>query len=244
MAFQNPFRNLVIPSGAVSGQARIVIGPDLPPPLSTYQYQGSFPIIGAILYYNTADSYAWQGLVDAGGTIVTINGAVKSGVMIEISAGQPAGYNFQALFTGQTVFELDVNAVVPSAQTAFGPIYGANPNSYLAPDAWGVNIVFAPAAGWAGSLKTRQLASPPNTHQVYGGIAMGGGVRANGTVIANITQANRRPITACDIPCSNNNVVGGGETPHLNIQPDGRVLCYGFTASTVGFANGFYSTDF
>jgi hypothetical protein len=233
----------VVPSGAGSGQTRIVLGPDLPPPLDTYLLGGLYPITAAIIFYGSdADSYMWQGIVDAAGEIHVLTGAVVDGVVNEVGIGNPAGFDIISNHsTNKTKLNLYPNWI-DSSVAAWQPIYGSDPTDSTFKDLWNPNIQFSGGPGWSGTLKTRQLASPPFTHQVLGSLVMGG-TKANGTTIATIPLASRRPVTAQDIPCSNNNVVAGGESPHLNIQPDGRVICYGFTAATVGFANGFYSTD-
>lgn len=243
MAFENPLRNLIIPSGAGSDKARIVIGPDIPAPLKTYLWGGIFPPIAAIIYYKANGDYAFQALFDVTDRVVVLYGTVIAGAVIETGIGNPAGFGLISNSSNdKTMFTIAADTVDPG-DSAFLPINATDPDDSTFIDVWNPKISFAAGPGWSGSVKIRHVASPPNTFQVYGSLVMGG-TKANATVIGNLLDANRRPATAADIPCSNNNVVAGGESPHLNFQPDGRVICYGFTAATVGFANGFYSTDF
>lgn len=103
MAFRNPISNLIVPSGASFGDARFVIGPELPAPLNTYSPStqfgpGSF-YAGAIIWYALGDdtTYVYAAIVGKTGVpsvAGVVFGHVTNGSMGEIGApgsGDPTG---------------------------------------------------------------------------------------------------------------------------------------------------------
>jgi hypothetical protein len=96
-----PVRTITLPAGAAPGSARIVIGPDLPPPLDTYvcTVLGTSHFSGAIIFYSTDailpldDTYSFIGVLDNGLAAYTavVYGMVRGGAVVERSAGIPEG---------------------------------------------------------------------------------------------------------------------------------------------------------
>lgn len=95
-------RNIVLPPDAGPGQARIVIGPDLPPPLDTYIPSGSFPtatgLAGGFIFYSEGDDTTYVYFVDveddaAQQVAGAIIGFVVNGSVVERtgSPGVPMG---------------------------------------------------------------------------------------------------------------------------------------------------------
>lgn len=84
---------ITLPPSAGPGDARIVIGPDLPPPLDTYTWAG-LRYTGAIIFYSQGDdtTYSYLGVVEDNAVATTDVhwGSVVSGVVVETTPGQPA----------------------------------------------------------------------------------------------------------------------------------------------------------
>lgn len=101
-------RTLVLPGTAGPGQARIVIGPDLPPALDTYVPSVPFPAAtgyaGAIIFYSGGDdtTYVYAAVVDDGtlGSIAgLVIGMVANNSVRETAPGYPDGVIWRADFT-------------------------------------------------------------------------------------------------------------------------------------------------
>lgn len=109
MPFQNRFLSLTLPPGAGPGETRIVIGPDLPPPLDTYLFDdGSGDQVKAtagIIYYSgtiSNDDYHFMVSVQHVNHHDIVYGAVLNGAVIETLANIPEQWAF--LFTGGSGF--------------------------------------------------------------------------------------------------------------------------------------------
>lgn len=76
-----PPNDLTIPPFAGPGEARIVIGPDIPPLLANYISGLGYTIIGAFLSYDQFGDYYWQAAVTNGlGQIVNAVGFYNAGL--------------------------------------------------------------------------------------------------------------------------------------------------------------------
>lgn len=96
-------RQLVLPAGAGPGTPKIVLGPDLPPPLKTYLFYGSIPPTAGIVFYGTFpadDTYTFLVLVQAANFVDVVIGHVVAGVMVELRAGFPAGQTWRMTLVG------------------------------------------------------------------------------------------------------------------------------------------------
>lgn len=106
-------RSITLPTGAGAGTARIVIGPDLPAPLTTYDFSavmpgatGPFLAVAAILWYigTAGDSYEYMALIHNSPvtSAAIVFGSVSGTTMQEISPGIPDGsvYRFGNAITG------------------------------------------------------------------------------------------------------------------------------------------------
>jgi len=121
-SFKRPTRSLTIPSNAGPGDARIVIGTDLPPPLDTYVVQPfNRQFAAAIIFYSGTfgdDDYSFIGNINAGGPFVGLYiGAVINGVIIEreIGTGFPSGIVMEATTTA------DIFTTIGTSDGNFGP---------------------------------------------------------------------------------------------------------------------------
>jgi hypothetical protein len=85
-------QSITLPSNAIPGQARLVIGADLPPPLDTYTTLNG-PYVAALIFYSQGDdtTYSYIGVVEDSLTQLTIVhwGHVVSGAVVEDSGGVP-----------------------------------------------------------------------------------------------------------------------------------------------------------
>jgi hypothetical protein len=90
----NPTFTITLPSNAGPGQARIVIGSPLPPPLTTYHFAsagGPIATAGIIFYQGTpADNdYTFLVIVKFPGELLLKQGSVLAGAVIECDPGTP-----------------------------------------------------------------------------------------------------------------------------------------------------------
>lgn len=88
---------ITLPPSAGPGEARIVIGPDLPPPLDTYTWAG-LRYSSAIIFYGEGlpdDTYSYIAVVEDTTPFSTEVhwGHVAAGVVEEVTPGQPAVLN-------------------------------------------------------------------------------------------------------------------------------------------------------
>ena len=96
--FKRVQRSITLPSNAGPGEARIVIGPDLPPPLDTYVVQPfNRHFVAAIIFYSgtpSDDDYIFMAVASPGALTAMYNGIVINGTVIERinGAGFPAGW--------------------------------------------------------------------------------------------------------------------------------------------------------
>lgn len=99
-----PLRQITLPPTAGPGEARIVIGPDLPPPLDTYVILGGDTFAGGIIWYSDDPTppldttYTYECVIANGlGTFTGVHrGWVVGGAVVEVSAGQPMGQRWEA----------------------------------------------------------------------------------------------------------------------------------------------------
>jgi hypothetical protein len=106
---------LTIPSDAGPGEARIVIGPELPPPLDTYLFGGLDLAVGGIIFYNggTDDDYQFIVSVPAATLESIFIGSVVSGAVLDDGAGNPRGLEYAAdLITLVTSWVMTASNVV------------------------------------------------------------------------------------------------------------------------------------
>lgn len=85
-------RTITLPPGAGPGDARIVLGPDLPPPLDTYAPFGGAYEAG-IIFYSQGNDTTYTYLCDLAntGAFTEVHlGHVRNGVVEEYSPGEPA----------------------------------------------------------------------------------------------------------------------------------------------------------
>lgn len=156
-------RDLVLPFGAQRGTARIVIGPDLPTPLDSYDFTNAFGGSGgpytaraALLFYfgTSGDSYDYLAVVRNVGPSVfggLVYGSVNTGAMVENAPGVPSGLKFPFAQGGfdlfGTVFAGRYTGTSFSWNWVNGTIFGKlaflNWNSDLAPiTAGGANDIW------------------------------------------------------------------------------------------------------
>lgn len=99
-------RNVVVPPDAGPGEARIVIGPDLPPPLDTYVLSGGATFSAAMIWYANDvmgppldATYTFEAAVDDGTNYMTkvVRGHVLNGAVVETSTGLPEGQYWSAV---------------------------------------------------------------------------------------------------------------------------------------------------
>lgn len=259
MAFQNVADNLVIPTGAVSGQTRIVIGPDLPAPLDTYLFYGSHPAVAAIIYYSTAvDTYQFTAIVPIGSGHYLIQGYVYNGVVDEIAnnVNYPAGITYEA--NSHTNSNIDLNGNVINLRTAGGFTVGdANTDTLLLaasqtgvfaaghgvfaedPNNLGFKEVWHPVTfqnGWAnfnvagGQFGTVQYRRVASPAE---SVQLTGvakpGTLTSGTVIFNLPLGNRPPASR-RIPVYANKPTASGESPAVDVLTNGDVVVLGSLA--------------
>lgn len=97
-------QSITLPSNAIPGQARIVIGAQLPPPLDTYATLNG-PFVGALIFYSEGDdtTYSFIGVVEDSLAQLTIVhwGHVVAGAVVEDSGGVPR--SLQRLASAGTV---------------------------------------------------------------------------------------------------------------------------------------------
>lgn len=110
-----PFtRTIVLPPDAGPGQARIVIGPDLPPPLDTYVVNADQSYAGGLIFYADDplaldNSYTFLCVIeDTSDQDISIHlGHVVSGAVVEFGPGIPAVQQWTvSIVTGLQTFEL------------------------------------------------------------------------------------------------------------------------------------------
>lgn len=102
---------IVLPPGALPGQTRIVIGPDLPPPLDTYLVGGFFKYATGIIFYRaspTNDDYLYLCELETPSTSSIHIGAVLNGAVLEVSPGRP--WLLDITFDGAGVFAIRARA--------------------------------------------------------------------------------------------------------------------------------------
>lgn len=108
---RSPFANvqsITLPSNAVPGDARIVIGAELPPPLDTYATLNG-PYVGGIILYGEGDDTTYQYIAvvedSIAGTAIVHWGFVVGGVVGETlpGSGVPTGQEFVAFTGGNTM---------------------------------------------------------------------------------------------------------------------------------------------
>lgn len=131
-----PPDTLVIPPGAGPGEARIVIGPDLPPPLDTYTFSGGQTYASGIIFYadGSDTTYTYLCVVeDTTDQDIAIHfGHVNGGVVVEESPGvpqtirwlveNPAGFQAFSVNTDQVNLTALVNGISLTASAASGDI--------------------------------------------------------------------------------------------------------------------------
>lgn len=96
-SFFATLRQLVIPAGAQPGTSRIVITPDLPPPLKTYMFGGLDLADGGIIMYTASPGdNTYQFIVHVpNATLSSIYmGSVVAGVVIDDGSNNPAGLEY------------------------------------------------------------------------------------------------------------------------------------------------------
>lgn len=122
-SFFATLRQLVLPAGALPGSARIVLGPDLPPPLDSYLFFGTTKAGGGIIFYagtSSDASYTFIVFVNFGAVFSVHVGHVLTGTMLEKSTGVPAGlrisfqgsgFNFVQLYLTPIFAAWDIDGV-------------------------------------------------------------------------------------------------------------------------------------
>lgn len=113
VSFTNPVNNLTIPSGATSGQSRIVIGPDIPEPLRSFVPAGHTGVTAAILFYDAnphADSYWFIANIESMTQYNSLwYGSVTGGVIdkglpaLSGGADQPFGLQYRNTGSGVSI---------------------------------------------------------------------------------------------------------------------------------------------
>jgi len=136
---------IVLPPGALPGQTRIVIGPDLPPPLDTYLVAGLYPYNDGIIFYSatpTDDDYLFLCQVQFPGTHQVHFGAVINGAVSEVSTGNPRAFKW-AFGGGGDFFSEFVGTYFRFGQTVEPDSF--EPDPILLPSGtamgWGVTAV-------------------------------------------------------------------------------------------------------
>lgn len=106
-----PLRTITLPGDAAPGSPRLVLGPDLPPPLDTYLFAGAAdPAVSAIIWYagiTGDDDYSFLAQVVVGAAIAVWFGHVIGGAVVETRPGLPTGQSWNN------------NVVSGTASTAF-----------------------------------------------------------------------------------------------------------------------------
>jgi len=98
-----PPQSLTQPPFAGPGTARIVIGPDLPPPLNTYLFYGTILATNGTIYYGAFpadDTYTFMVLVQSTFFVDVVIGHVVNGAVVEYQAGFPAGQTWRETLVG------------------------------------------------------------------------------------------------------------------------------------------------
>lgn len=133
-SFFATLRRLVLPAGAGSGTARLVLGPDLPPPLDTYLFFGTTKAVVGLVWYGSAignNSYSFLVEVpDPAGTTTLWIGHVRAGVVIETLAGFPAGQQWSFDNSSDTALIFNLAATGATSAQDFAVRY---PGSGIGP---------------------------------------------------------------------------------------------------------------
>jgi hypothetical protein len=137
-----PQSTITLPPSAAPGSARIVIGPDLPPPLDTYVFNaygfGATKFVAAIIFYANDsvlpvdDLYQFIAVVDNPGLAgALVYGLVQNGAVREFSVGRPAGLTTITQAAGVTtqLNELYDDIVMAIRAGSTGAIALSSPNN-------------------------------------------------------------------------------------------------------------------
>lgn len=126
-------RQLVLPAGGGPNTARIVLGPDLPPPLNTYGFGIPSAVAVGGITFNPTDptSFEYLVFVQNNATIFSVYlGQVTNGVVLERTAGQPLGTQWLVSSLANTATQV-INVSPAAAMRINGNAiaYGTNGNS-------------------------------------------------------------------------------------------------------------------
>lgn len=206
-----PLTTLTIPQTAGTGDARMVIGQDVPTDLTTfYQTNGGYSVIGAQLFYTSAGDYAY--IAETQDLLVPrpllVMGVSYAGVVTEKFS---FGRDFIAL--GDLTWE-----------DAFG-------NGALG----GWNLVTL-TAGWtnlagAAQLGVKLVPSPGNTALIYGRVNVPAGA-ASGATAGTMPNARFIPTKAVQFSCQS-----WGTVTSINgsVETDGTIKLWGTYSGNVSF---------
>ena len=133
-------RTWTYPDGALPGQPRTVIGPDLPPPLNTYLFFGTTLADSGIIFYQATasnDDYNFLVHIGAGSEATLILGHVLNGAVLERAAGFAAGQSWYFNGAGMVNNDVNVSALggdhrIDNVSVARGPSRSVFPNAVSA----------------------------------------------------------------------------------------------------------------
>ena len=251
MAFNNPAANLIVPSDALPGQSRIVLGPDVPSELTAYYNTNAITLEVVILFFGVNLGYGYIGVTSTGSLVrgaVTDNLQVSEVDNLNYSIGQIASlaygaYNPQTItYTAGSVISI-IEGTKGSRSTSFrsgvplylqsaGVVESWNALSYL--NGW-TNATSLTAGQY------RKVVSPPNTVQMVGALTPSV-TNSNGTQIATM-PVGYRPTNVITVPVSCDVTVSGGQSPHFDIESTGAVKVWGLASATLVSFDFTYPVD-
>lgn len=233
-------RQLTIPQDAGPGDARIVIGSTLPPPLDSYLVFNQQPFVATIVLYAgtpTDDDYIFFGLVKFPNAVYLKIGAVLNGAVLEISPGFPwsLGLNFDG--TGTVAIELLAD-VVAAQNSAMSQIYALQPLSVSTQENW---HAFPYANAWADDPGAFQSPLKYKLNPL-GHIELSGIARSPNPFnqVIGVLPAGWRPVTPQGVWAW----TGSGVSTILRIDTNGTINAVGNTAiSTTWWIQGNFPID-
>jgi hypothetical protein len=190
VSFRDPVISITLPSTAGPGQARTVIGPDIPAELQAYYENGGAPffqtVIAAELFYDDNNDYMYVAHVQS------LIGDLQPGLAIGSSINLVVAQRFFIDgTTNDTSMSTNLNYVNPTT--------GDDINGFFT-DITTFN-------GWTNGVvgnarfSTRLVPSPSNSAQIIGRIT--GGTTTSGIKVGNVA-AQFRPTKQIQFPVTNN----------------------------------------
>ncbi len=191
-------RNITLPPDAGPGQARIVIGPDLPVPLDTYTFTeefngGTFKYSSAMIFYpvsvapNVDKAYTYIASVaeTAGpGTMIWHVGTVVNNLVVESSPSFPEVLQFSESITGTAA-----DGRIIAGGKLLMHAFTAGVSSFVATAAGDMNL--QAAANWLASGTTSAQVTGDSGNQILSLTSGGASLTASAANKDVILSANR-----------------------------------------------------